>query len=493
MRYIFFNMKDNNYKLGLLRYVYPGIAVFLLVVFFYSMSIGIVSTNDGSHFALVNSLVKYGDSKLRDNYRFALHDSAIYKGECFADRNPGLAFTLYSFHAIFKPIEKFLMPVKTDEFSEGKLDDTENRLLALLLFVPALLGALFPFLVYYALRQMNYDPLISGIVSVFFLFGTLMIRYSTLLYSHVPAVILVTIAYFLLFEFKKRRKIICLSAACFSLSCAVLCEHIIIVLYLPIAVYMLAAGKEFLKPRILLAGVISAVLPMIPLLVYDYVNFENPFVIAHMHHSSLKFHESLSTTFNFSNVPTHMKLLLVSYSIAEYPFISLFQSSSFLIFMILLPLLLILQKRVLRPELWICLIGFAISVTAVCSYDIPIGGYDLDYRHMLFAIPLLCPLFAETLLQAKGFFEQKGVRYGFPAFLMVLSIFASCSFITQLEHVRIYLFQEKNSALFYNFLPGLVNCSIIFTALAILIILAAASFALIKRFTGTTVSGNEKY
>ena len=51
--------------------LYCLLAIYFLMVFLYSLNSGLTCSNDGSHFALVNTMVEHGSFELEENVRFA--------------------------------------------------------------------------------------------------------------------------------------------------------------------------------------------------------------------------------------------------------------------------------------------------------------------------------------------------------------------------------------------------------------------------------------
>ncbi len=458
-----------------------GIAVFFVTfVFFYSMNLGIVSTNDGSHYALFKSIIQRGEFKLKDNLKYAMQDTAIYKGEYYSDRHPGTAFTLVAFYFAAWPIKIFILPVKVGEFGEKTMDAEDIGIIAMLLLLPAAIGAGLAFMLYFSLKKLfGISSGMTLFTAVAFAFATIALRYSALLYSHILTASAVFASHVLFVVFTRKMNYKILFAASALLSYAALCEHIAVVLYIPLSLYLIFKLKEkLIDIRFLVVAVISSLLPISLLFAYNYVNFDNPFVISHFYHSTCSdIHGSISTTFVPARLVSHLKLLLFrTKMLGGFDFVSLFSSSPFLVLIFLYPLLVL--KSETRENAYdeiFFIFSFLSGVFAVCLYAIPIGGYDFDYRHFLFVVPLLSVPFAVVLSRGLQYLREFGYgRFAVPAWAVLWFVFLT-SIFNQFGHIRVYSYQTKYPFLFYNFLPAIWNCGI-FLCYMLLICFVVLSF-----------------
>jgi hypothetical protein len=88
-------MSSNRIRRDLIAIAAVGVALFTPAV------IGVVTSNDGGHFAASRSLVRYGTLDLRDGYPLAVSDISVGAGgRLYANRPPGLAVVLAPFYAL---------------------------------------------------------------------------------------------------------------------------------------------------------------------------------------------------------------------------------------------------------------------------------------------------------------------------------------------------------------------------------------------------------
>jgi hypothetical protein len=156
---------------------------------------GIVSTNDGSHYALtkalaadgtirINRYVNYGAIQPRtgtptpDDYR----DVSFYNGHFYSDRPPGTAFLAVPFYWAGATIDRFV----------GRPDlDLPLRFVT---FLPPLLGAATTLALYWLVRGLSAGHAAALATAAVGALTTLVLKYATLLYSHIAGAACVTTA-----------------------------------------------------------------------------------------------------------------------------------------------------------------------------------------------------------------------------------------------------------------------------------------------------------
>ena len=403
-----------------------------LSLFFYSMNVGITCTNDGSHYALIKSLVENQEAEIQDNVRYAGHDYAKYNGKFYSDRNPGLAVISCSAYQIFKFLTPVMGKLRTASYMDNIKDQNDEKLLPLIMMIPAMCGSLLFFLIIYFLTLFDIRGVTSYSTAFVFVFMTIAFRYSTVLYSHILSTTLVLGAYCLLFSSARKGGEIKFSMGIFVLAWAVLVEHITILLFIPLSIYFL-----FLKPNKVITkkslsyALMLSMIPASILLIYNSVNFDNPFSIAPFHHGSDFFNHTFKTMFVPGQSIVVFLKLLFSLNVN-----SLFISSPILFFILMFVPLVKKDKKLVNLELFICLTSFLIIGLAASGFKSPFGGYDKDYRYFLSGVPLLAPFFAICLRECTNFIQNKFTKKGIFIYWILVGLILVKSFLFQFNHIR---------------------------------------------------------
>jgi hypothetical protein len=437
----------------------------VLAMSFYSMNSGITITNDGSHFALVNSLIDRHSPELQDNQRFALNDSAVYKNKIFSDRNPGLGLFAYAFYQCFKFLSPMIKNIYMDPYYSDKFLEKEKPRVNLIMIIPALSGALTFLGLFFLLNTFNKDFSLNFFLALSFILGTILLRYSTVFYSHILASALVVFSFLLFFKYVKEGGLIKLSLASFCLGFAVVVEYIAVVLYLPLSFYLLFKMKKILFHwKTFVCIIIASAIPAAILLTYNYICFDNPLSIAHFYHSRDHTKHSIKTLFVFqqSIIQNYRLLFGAPVEIVQRKdLMGLLTSSPFLLFIFLSIPLFIRKKIKITPENWTAFAGFACVMFFASSISNPYGGWDRDYRYFCIAVPLLAPLLATVIkwiIQgSNGIVSQKRK-------IVVMTIFSFpvlYSISKQLDHIR-HIPQKKYPTHFINFEAAIINIGLFF-------------------------------
>lgn len=432
-------------------------ATIILTFSFYSMNSGITCTNDGSHFALFNSLVERHSPELRENIRFALYDSASYKSKYYSDRNPGLGLFAYAFYDCFAFLSPIMKNIYMDPCCSNKFMEKEKPRVTLIMVIPALLGALTFLGLFFLLNSFDEDFFINFFTALSFVLGTILLRYSTLLYSHILSCALIIFSFLLFFKYVKEGGLSKLSLASFCLAYAVLVEHVAFVLYFPLSCYLLVKlKKKLFHWKTLSCIIIATIIPAAILLAYNYTCFENPLSIAHFYHSVDYQNHSFKTLFVFKQSLIQIYRLFFGAPVEivhKQNLMGLLPSSPFLIFIFLCIPFFIKKQIKISLEHWTAFTGFVCVMFFASSIFDPYGGWDRDYRYFCIVVPLLAPLLTivlKRMLQASLSKQFKIVL------LTVFCISVLYSISTQLIHIR-HIFQEKYPSHFINFGAAIVN------------------------------------
>ena len=270
---------------------------------FYSLNSGITLTNDGSHFALFDSLVTTGSPELQEVRQLAFNDSALYQGRYYSDRNPGLALTTYLVYQGLRPLESPMQALKLDPKMGRQFTWDQLPRIPIAMLVPAFSGGLLLLGMVALSRRLGagFYPALASALAI--MFGTIALRYSTLLYSHIYSAALLVWGLVLLFAYRNSRSAAQLFAAIFLLSASVLAEHLVILVFPLVFIYLgITSHRLILRPVTLVGIIIAGLVPMMVLMGYNYTCFESPFSIAHFHHSTDTQNHNLGTLMRFDRL-----------------------------------------------------------------------------------------------------------------------------------------------------------------------------------------------
>lgn len=162
-----------------------GLLFVLVSSMAYATAMGITSSNDGSHYALLRAMLDEGRFSIDS---FAQHaegnDIAVREGVIYSDRPPGTAIMALPFYTAGRVLPAPLRPMAA-RYDEG------HPPLATLLMFPAMVGALTTVLLYSLLRQYELSQPAAVMASAAYAFGTTLWKYSGVLYSHAPSALLI--------------------------------------------------------------------------------------------------------------------------------------------------------------------------------------------------------------------------------------------------------------------------------------------------------------
>lgn len=153
--------------------------LFALAAVVYAATLtGITCSNDGSHYALVRSLVDRRSVEVSSFAGFTEgNDLARKDGELFTDRPPGTAVLAAPLYALGKVLPSPATPLPSKH-------DAENPALYYLMLFPVMLGAGTLVVLYQLLRRWQLGSSAAFLTCLTVAFGTLHWKYSTVLFSH---------------------------------------------------------------------------------------------------------------------------------------------------------------------------------------------------------------------------------------------------------------------------------------------------------------------
>ncbi|MEZ4517073.1 MAG: phospholipid carrier-dependent glycosyltransferase [Chloroflexota bacterium] len=148
------------------------------VLYFATLS-GITSSNDGSHYALLRTMVENHTFTLNqfDDYAEGNDIAITPDGRLFSDRPPGTAVTAIPFYLLGDLLPNPLQSLPSRH-------DAENPRLPYVLLLPVLAGAGTAIVLYWLLRRLQVGQAAAILAVVFFALGTAQWKYSTVLFSH---------------------------------------------------------------------------------------------------------------------------------------------------------------------------------------------------------------------------------------------------------------------------------------------------------------------
>jgi hypothetical protein len=434
----------------------------VLLVFFFTLNTGITSTNDGSHFALISSLTQNGTAALGSSASLAAHDSAVYKGRRFADRNPGQAMIAYVFVKALTPFRSYFSPISMDPYYVSSGGSGGEILVAMVMLIPPLCGSLLFLVLYHVFRRFAVGSLLAMPASFVLILSSLTLRYSTVLYSHILATLLVAGAFLMFVLLYDTLSLRYLFWGHLLLASAVVVEHPTLVIYLAaLAFLLLAARANFLTRRGIAAFVVSGAIPAIPFLTYNYVNFDNPFSIAHFHQASFDYFQNPLDIFSLHRFPLMAKQVLF----LDRGFTSLFTSSPYYLLVPLAAIPFLRREIAWNAKYSLALAALVASIVPATTFSGD-SGYDRDYRQMLFGLPFLM-LFLVVFLdhvysKSKGLSDPRSIV----TTVIVLAL-AFRGWTAQFAHIRHnaqYVFDTSfmnTGAVLHNTLPIIVVGAIV--------------------------------
>jgi hypothetical protein len=374
------------------RYLLPSLcavaALTLLAALYFALTgaDGIVSTNDGSHYALTKALaadgtvridpyVNYGaiqpprGTPTTDDYR----DVSYYDGHYYSDRPPGTAFLAVPFYWFGELVDRV----------SGRQDlDFPLRYVTM---VPPLLGAATALALYLLARGIGAGRVAALATAASGALTTLLLKYATLLYSHIAAATFVTgaLATLLLAE-RRPGRTWPLALAGVLLGYSAVVEYPNLLLIAPVGAYVLwrvrdtAGGGWAFALRGPLAFACGWLPPVLLLAGYDWLAFGRPWRTSYTYQYYFGWSHSLAATYVTPPL-TGLRWLLLGPS-------GLFVISPALL--LALWGLVLLARR--SPARALLLLGVVLTILLpTAAHRTYYGGGSQDTRYLLAIVPAL--------------------------------------------------------------------------------------------------------
>ncbi len=278
-----------------------GVLVVLLFIGLSSLYMatvsGITSSNDGSHYALLRTMVANRSFALKsfDDYAEG-NDIAIVDGELFSDRPPGNAVTAVPFY--------LLADVLPQPEPLPSRHDAENPRLFWVMALPVLAGTGTAVLLFVLLRQLAISPAAAFLTVFFFATGTTHWKYSTVFFSHALSSFLVMLAVVMAVWLGKRpyRHWGWYALLGLALGWSVVVEYsngLLVVIVSAFALFTLNPFNWRRAWRTMLPLVIAGFIPAAFLAFYNWSNFGSPFTLSYAFARNYPWAANFSTTFSY--------------------------------------------------------------------------------------------------------------------------------------------------------------------------------------------------
>src|SRR3954447_26348428 len=254
---------------------HSGVLAIVLVALAYAQPIQALGWNQTSHYALVRAL-SHGHTDI-DAYKDSTGDKAKDpNGHWYSSRAPGLAFYML-------PAYKAMTLVGIDDITKKNLAGKKNdeMIWALGLWATVLPAMAMLLLVRWLADRL--EPGYGTAAAVTLGLGTLILPFSTLLFSHVFSALLGFAAFVLLWRERERGspppRVLYSALAGLLVGYGFTTEYPVFIVGAVLGVYLLAAFPDRVKHALAYIG--GGVLGIVPLLLYNKAAFGNYFHVAY--------------------------------------------------------------------------------------------------------------------------------------------------------------------------------------------------------------------
>ena len=323
-------------------------AVFLTLFFSYAYFFGGSGFNQNATFALTRALVERQTLHI-DGYAGNTADVSFHEGRTYSNKAPGLAIAAALPYAVFYAIHG----------APRNAIELNIALYLCTVIVCGVSGALIGVLIAGVARQRGAPADLALLIGL----GTPLFAYSTMLFAHVPAALLVLLAYLLIERNRPGLAGAAMGAAVFvNYLCA------------PLALLFLIFGVRRQRLRFLTPYILGGLPFAIALAAYQFAAFGSPFrsAIATMNPAFI----DESAWLGVFRLPKLEALWGITFS----PFRGLFYIA---------PILLIAAIGIVRRKAWAIAIAVAVTLLINASFNGWHGGYAVGPRYLVVVVPLL--------------------------------------------------------------------------------------------------------
>jgi len=270
--------------------------ILLSLLFVYLIFVQWYGWNEESNFSLTRAIAEEKKFEI-DSFANQTGDRSFFNGHYYTDKDPGLSFLASTIYTVWSFIYRFLPTDFKEKYAGSDLHITElqdsvaiityvdrgffifTSMILLTVFTSGIFSALTSILIYklssYFLKKEGERILIS----LAFGFGTLLFPYALHFMTHATSTFFLFLSFFFLFKLKnekvKSKKLLLLAGIFGGFS--------VVVDKLVILVSFLLIGYSFLLKKDSAFFVSGLLLSLLPLLLYNYSIFNNPFEFASSH------------------------------------------------------------------------------------------------------------------------------------------------------------------------------------------------------------------
>lgn len=292
-----------------------ALALFIGLSFVYFLTLGgITSSNDGSHYALLRTMVENRAFSLNqfDDYAEGNDVAITPDGRLFSDRPPGTALAAALFYVLGGPLPD--APAPFPSAAAPSRHDAGNPRLPYALLLPVFAGAGTAALLYGLLRYLDIGRAAALAAVIFFALGTTQWKYSTVLFSHALSGFLVVLSVYLALLLAERELAGpgWYALLGFALGAAVVVEYSNALLLPLVGLFWLWRSWPRARRRPLttvLPALLGALLPLAFLAWYNATNFGRPWTLSYAYAVNYPWAGAFGTTFSFPLLPGLRALL----------------------------------------------------------------------------------------------------------------------------------------------------------------------------------------
>lgn len=371
------------------RQVFPLAAACLLLATLYfalEARAGIISTNDGSHYALVQALATDRTARI-DRYVYLtavrpptgtptardLRDVSYYDGHFYSDRPPGTAVLAVPFYWLGQLAGTI----------SGRRDLDFPLLFTMML--PPALGAVTALATFGLCRALGTGAGAAAVTMTIAATGTLLLKYATLLYSHVAAAAFVTIGMAFLAGVTNAARFArgwVLVVAGLALGYSAVVEYPNLLLVAPVALFLLwLVSRRELRRAEPIGFVAGWALPVAALLIYNWMVFGRPWRTTYAYQYYFVWARDVRTTY-VTPLATGLRWLLVGPSglLAITPLLALALWGA---------LLLIRRRGIDRARALLLFGAVLVVLIPTALHRTYYGGGSQDTRYLVTIVPLV--------------------------------------------------------------------------------------------------------
>lgn len=266
----------------------------LLSSIYFASASGITGSNDGSHYALTRALADHASFEISPYLEYVEGlDYSFNADRYFTDRPPGAGMIAAVFYRAGKARPPLTAPMPTKH-------DVGSIYMAYALMVPALSGAAVVAVLYLLLRQsFARSPAASLAACLALGLGTILWKYSSVLFSYAPSALVVILALYLVLRSAdarpERPPPLRALVVGLLLGFAPSIEYTNALFSLIVGLYIVAVFWKILRAdwssstgrrswlSTISAFALGALLPIVFLLIYNTANFGGPFELSSYH------------------------------------------------------------------------------------------------------------------------------------------------------------------------------------------------------------------